>query len=108
MHNRDNQKSKLAYWVGDGKWADVVFPEQEELVLLCSRWEVERSPEYDKYAELGHVPREALMQDGWNFDCLCCDRAFCKDDSEAPVFIDKKCFCSQSCYALYSTKEKDG
>lgn len=103
------------YWVSDAnhQWQQVLFAEdrkeaiyksdgyQNEGVYIDVR--VRRKKEWDQYAELGYVPKEVMIQDGWWFECYgykqnprrrCCahiteeenykavgDKVFCEDCS---------------------------
>lgn len=62
-----------------------------------------RKPQFDKYAEQGFVPKQALLEDGWWFECYgrnergtpCCERLTIDDK---PLIIDEGVYCNKECY----------
>lgn len=62
-----------------------------------------RKPEFDQYAEQGFVPKEAMLEHGWWFECcgrndagLHCCNSLTKDDN--PLLVSNHVYCNQSCY----------
>lgn len=47
-----------------------------------------RVPQYDQYEETGRIPREAMVKDGWVFDCDGCGGSL-----SANNYKDGKVFC---------------
>lgn len=43
---------------------------------------VSRRPQFDRYAEQGHVPMMAMVEDGWWFECCVCGRMVGADEIE--------------------------
>ena len=68
--------------------------------------EVERTPQHDRFAELGYIPAKQLHNDGWT---LCCDECEKEVNDEGwdyeedvqlnPVFVKSRVYCSQQCYS---------
>jgi hypothetical protein len=65
---------------------------------------VKRSPEFDKYAKKGVVPRQALFAAGWRFPCQHCEKRLYKDSHK--VFARSLIFCSKACQRKFRTLEK--
>jgi hypothetical protein len=99
---------------GEGEW--IVFAEDEEHARLKGAYrflpdsediEAERSPEWDKYLELGYVPPKAMIEAGWWFACDKCESRVDEDNEQEdeedneyypePVFEGQKVFCCQRC-----------
>lgn len=69
-----------AWYVTDSQYeyGNIVFAEKRSQAILSSEaieWNeyidcrASRKPQFDKYAELGYVPKEELLKDGWWFEC---------------------------------------
>ena len=65
---------------------------------------VERRLQYDQYSELGYVPKNVLLNDGWWFECNNCykkineERWNCEEgETIKPVFQNNWIFCCQEC-----------
>jgi hypothetical protein len=66
--------------------------------------EPEPAPEFDQYEEIGHVPTEALIANGWYLYCDHCDRrSDCEEDDDYEgqqvehVFRGQFYFCHPDC-----------
>jgi hypothetical protein len=73
---------------------------------------VELKPDYDQYSELGYVPAEILIRDGWYFFCLQCesrvDSSFEDEDGEPvlPEYEGRHVFCCEMCQSQYHHDRK--
>lgn len=110
-----NSLGSLKCWLTealDGERQQLVFAEKRHEAITNSeayQWEgdyvsvrVRRQPQYDKYADIGFVPTEVLIADGWWFECCgytaeghrCCRHLL---EEDAPLIINEKVYCDQNC-----------
>ncbi|MGG1445061.1 hypothetical protein ABE354_24015 [Brevibacillus laterosporus] len=52
---------------------------------------VNRAPQYDEYAEVGKVPKEVMLADGWSWECGDCLRSTYE---ERAVVINETVYCT--------------
>jgi hypothetical protein len=107
------KKEKLAYRLADEDSEKIAFLTEEEATSCSEEYEVIRAQEYDKYLEIGYVPIQVLLDDGWWFECHFCGQ---KVDAEAwdynddlpldLVVLDRHIFCSQSCHDSYMNRKE--
>ncbi len=79
-----------------------------------------RAAEFDKYTELGQVPKQTLFEDhGWWFDCHCNQRRFA-DDENTPeleegvshprafefVWFENQLFCHTQCLEQHQQRQR--
>lgn len=96
----------------NGEYQQLVFAEKRSDAIVNSEayeWDGEyinvqatRKPEYDKYKEQGYVPKQALLNDGWWFECYGRDpngKRCCKQltDEDNPLVIDERVYCGKQC-----------
>ncbi|MGR5964145.1 hypothetical protein ACT7DB_06935 [Bacillus cereus] len=85
----------------DGEHQEIVFAEttgkakmKSEASGWCEYTEVRanRVKEFDQYSGLGYVPKEAMLKNGWWFECEKCSTTCTEEDA---VVIDEKVFCEK-------------
>lgn len=59
--------------------------------------DIKRASEFDQFAEAGKIPKEAMIQAGWWFECEQC-QSHVDSDTETPVFVGDAVFCCAECY----------
>jgi hypothetical protein len=112
----------VAYKIDDEERSTIVFAATEsdaasigaqELVSDEECVEVTRTPEYDQYAQFGHVPIKVLYNDYWWFECEHCQQRVSLADDEdedgnplTPVFEPKRLFCGKKCQDKFYTAIK--
>lgn len=98
-----------AYWTTDsqGENQQIIFAESRAQAIYKSeayQWgedyigvRVKRMKDLDQFASLGYVPKSALLEKGWWFECCGykCSKHVTEDDS--PVIVDEYVFCSNEC-----------
>lgn len=110
--------SKLRAWQvspSDNEYAEVIFAEsrakaiyQSETYAGYADWtncKARRIPEFDQYAETGHVPAKAMIDAGWEMECLGCYRMLRQEmeDSEGNITEpwyspNGNAYCNEDCY----------
>jgi len=89
---------------------EIVFADKRSAAILASEaldWNeyinirATRLPHFDEYAELGYVPKRALLDNGWWLECSgykeepkrrCCVQQIIDD---MPVVINEKVYCRE-------------
>ncbi len=104
-------KKKRAFYVANDEDADIRFAHSPNVLRKgeLQEWEeITRKPEYDSYVDLGYVPAERLVSDGWTFRCYECDKEvnsehwdYEEDVQLHPVYSGRVVFCSQICHDFY-------
>lgn len=104
----------------------IVFAEDTESALIIGHTKgyyvdsedlvPRRTPEYDQYAELGYVPPQVLLQNGWFFYCTECGSKVDEENEQElpdyieteenyfypdPVFEKSEVYCSTDCYLAH-------
>jgi hypothetical protein len=107
VHDTDNENQELIF-----------ASKRSEAILNSEAYQYEgdyikvratRKKEFDKYAQQGFVPKQALLNDGWWFECYGYnnDRRCCKqltiDDN--PLIVDEHVYCRESCLKRHTPFE---
>ncbi len=103
-----------AYWTQDsqGENQEIIFAETRSKAIMQSQayeWggdytgvAARRKSIFDQYAKQGFVPKEALLKDGWWFEChgynkngiRCCKHLTVEDK---PLVVDEHVYCTKAC-----------
>lgn len=85
----------------DGENQEIVFAEtvgkakvKSEAYRWCDYTELRasREIEFDKYADLGYVPKNELLKSGWWFTCQRCSITCTEENS---VVVEEKVYCKK-------------
>ena len=94
----------------EGEHQQLIFAENRSQAIIRSdayQWDGDyirvraiRQPQYDAYAQLGSVPKEILLEDGWWFEChgddehgrRCCKVLTIEDE---PLVVDDLVYCKE-------------